>query len=129
MSCTIKNLFSLLASKYWHIYCGDPGLPPGIPVMHTIHDPRKTVVNHITELALQKYIIHYITSSNSLTWPLHQIQMPHRASSLTAAADTRVASVARSMPLPYRRLTRRWVLVRTGIVELLTFVIIVFLII
>jgi hypothetical protein len=25
--------------------CGDPGLPPGIPVMHTIHDPRKIVVN------------------------------------------------------------------------------------
>jgi hypothetical protein len=24
------------------------------------------------------------------------------------------------MPLPYRRMTRRWVLVRTGIVELLT---------
>jgi hypothetical protein len=21
--------------------CGDPGLPPGIPVMHTIHDPRR----------------------------------------------------------------------------------------
>jgi hypothetical protein len=45
------------------------------------------------------------------------------------AADTRVASVARSMPLPYRRLTRRWVLVRTGIVELLTFITIVLLII
>jgi hypothetical protein len=45
------------------------------------------------------------------------------------AVDTRVASVARSMPLPYWRLTRRWDLVRTGIVELLTFVIIVLLII
>jgi hypothetical protein len=55
--------------------------------------------------------------------------MPGRASSLTAAADTRVALVAQSMPLPYRRLTRRWVLVRIGIIELLTFVIIVFLII
>jgi hypothetical protein len=55
--------------------------------------------------------------------------MPHRASSLTVAADTRVASVARFMPLPYRRLTRRWILVRTGIVELLTIVIIVFTII
>jgi hypothetical protein len=55
--------------------------------------------------------------------------MPRKASSLTVAADTRVASVARSMPLPYRRLTRRWVLVHTVIVELLTFVIIVFLII
>jgi hypothetical protein len=48
---------------------------------------------------------------------------------INIAADTRVASVARSMPLPSRRLTKRWVLVRTGIVELLTFVIIVFLII
>jgi hypothetical protein len=45
------------------------------------------------------------------------------------AAGTRVSSVARSMPLPYKRLTRRWVLVRIGIVELLTFIIIVFLII
>jgi hypothetical protein len=51
------------------------------------------------------------------------------ASSLIVAVDTRVASVARFMPLPYRRLTKRWVLVRSGIVELLTFVIIVFLII
>jgi hypothetical protein len=25
--------------------CGDPGLPPGIPIMHTIHDPRKIIVN------------------------------------------------------------------------------------
>jgi hypothetical protein len=55
--------------------------------------------------------------------------MPRRASSLRVAADTRVVSVARFMPLPYRRLTRRWILVRTGIVELLTIVIIVFTII
>jgi hypothetical protein len=55
--------------------------------------------------------------------------MPRRASSLTVAVDTRVASVARFMPLPYRRLTRRWFLVCTSIVELLTFVIIVFLIV
>jgi hypothetical protein len=33
------------------------------------------------------------------------------------------------MPLPYRRLTGRWILVRTGVVELLTIVIIVFTII
>jgi hypothetical protein len=55
--------------------------------------------------------------------------MPCRASSLTFAADTRIASVAQFMPLPYRRLARRWILVRTGIVELLTIVIIVFTII
>jgi hypothetical protein len=55
--------------------------------------------------------------------------MPRRANSLTVAVDIRVASVARFMPLPYRRLTRRRVLVRTGIVELLTIVIIVFTII
>jgi hypothetical protein len=23
------------------VQCGDPGLPSGIPVMHTIHDPRR----------------------------------------------------------------------------------------
>jgi hydrogenase maturation factor len=39
------------------------------------------------------------------------------------AADTRVALVARVMPLPYRRLTGRWVLVHTGVVELLTIII------
>jgi hypothetical protein len=55
--------------------------------------------------------------------------MPRRASSLIVAADIRVASVAQSMPLPYRRLTRRRILVRTGIVELLTIIIIVFTII
>jgi hypothetical protein len=55
--------------------------------------------------------------------------MPRRASSLTVAVDTRVASVARFMPLPYRQLTRRWILVRTGIVKLLTIIIIVFTII
>jgi hypothetical protein len=33
--------------------CGDPGLPSGIPVMHTIHDPRRPSLIHITELALQ----------------------------------------------------------------------------
>jgi hypothetical protein len=71
--------------------CGDPDLPPGIPVMHTIHDPRKTVVNPHNRVGITKYIIHYIASSNSLTWPLGQIQMPRRASSLSIAADTRVA--------------------------------------
>jgi hypothetical protein len=55
--------------------------------------------------------------------------MPRRASSLSVAADTRVASIAQFMPLPYRRLTRRQILVRTGIVELLTIIIIVFTII
>jgi hypothetical protein len=50
--------------------CGHPGLPPGIPVMHTIHDPRKTIVNPHNRVGITEYIIHYITSSNSLTWPL-----------------------------------------------------------
>jgi hypothetical protein len=40
--------------------CGDPGLPPGIPVMHTIHDPRKTVVNPHNRVGIADYIIHYI---------------------------------------------------------------------
>jgi hypothetical protein len=42
---------------------GDPGLPPRIPVMHTIHDPRKTVVNPHNRVGILDYIIHYIASS------------------------------------------------------------------
>jgi hypothetical protein len=106
--------------------CGDPGLPPGIPVMHTIHDPRKTVMNPHNRAGITGYIIHYITSSNSLIWPLGRIQMPCRASSLSIAAETKVASVARIVPLPYRRLTGRRILVRTGVVELLTIIIVIF---
>jgi hypothetical protein len=105
-----------------HDYCGDPGLPPGIPVMHTIHDPRKTVMNPHNRVGITEYIIHYITSSNSLTWPLGRIQMPRRASSTNTSADTRVALVTRVMRLPYRRLTGRRILVRTSIVELLTII-------
>jgi hypothetical protein len=41
------------------------------------------------------------------------------------AAESQAVSVARVMPLPYRRLTGRWILVRTGIVELLTIIIVV----
>jgi hypothetical protein len=44
------------------------------------------------------------------------------------AVITQIASVARVMPLPYRRLTRRWILVRTGVVELLTIILVVFII-
>jgi hypothetical protein len=109
--------------------CGDPGLPPGIPVMHTIHNPRKTVVNPHNRVGIIEYIIHYIMSSNSLTCPLGRIQMPCRASSTNIAADTRVALVARVMPLPYMRLTERWFLVRTSIIELLTIILIIFTII
>jgi hypothetical protein len=97
--------------------------------MHTIHDPRKTVVNPHNRVGITEYIIHYITSSNSLTWPLGGIQMPRRVSSLSIAAETKVASVARIMPLPYRRLTGRRILVCTGVVELLTIIIIIFTII
>jgi hypothetical protein len=97
--------------------------------MHTIHDPRKTVVNPHNRVGITEYIIQYITSSNSLTWPLGRIQMPRRASSTNIAVDTRVALVAHVMPLPYRRLTERRILVRTGVVELLTIIIIVFTII
>jgi hypothetical protein len=43
--------------------CGDPGLPPRIPVMHTIHDPRKTVVYPHNRVGISDYIIHYIASS------------------------------------------------------------------
>jgi hypothetical protein len=55
--------------------------------------------------------------------------MPRRASSQSIAADIRVALVARVMPLPYRLLTGRQILVRTGVVELLTIIIVVFTII
>jgi hypothetical protein len=97
--------------------------------MHTIHDPRKTVVNPHNRVGITEYIIHYIMSSNTLTWPLGRIQMPCRASSLNIAADTRVASVARVMPLPYRRLTGRRILVCTGVIGLITIVLIIFTII
>jgi hypothetical protein len=53
--------------------CGDPGLPSGIPVMHTIHDPRKTVMNPHNRAGISEYIIHNINRSQSLTWPLGRI--------------------------------------------------------
>jgi hypothetical protein len=52
---------------------GDPGLPPGIPIMHTIHDPRKTVVNPHNRVGISDYIIHYITSLKVLHRPLGRI--------------------------------------------------------
>jgi hypothetical protein len=61
--------------------CGDLGLPPGIPIMHTIHDPRKTVVNPHNRVGIADYNIHYITSLKVLHRPLGRIQMPCRASS------------------------------------------------
>jgi hypothetical protein len=97
--------------------------------MHTIHDPRKTIMNPHNKVGITEYIIQYINKSISLTWPLGQIQMPRRASSLSIAAESKVASVARVVPLPYRRLTGRRILVRTGVVELLTIIIEVIIII
>jgi hypothetical protein len=94
--------------------------------MHTIHDPRKIVMNPHNRVGITEYIIHYINKSISLTWPLGRIQMPRRASSLNIAAESKVVSVARDVPLPYRRLTGRRILVCTGIVELLTIIIVVF---
>jgi hypothetical protein len=44
-----------------------PGLPPGIPVMHTIHNPRKTVMNQHNRVGITEYNIHYINKSLSLT--------------------------------------------------------------
>jgi hypothetical protein len=66
--------------------CGHPGLPPGIPVMHTIHDPKKTVVNPHNRVGISDYIIHYITSLKVLHRPLGRIQMPRRASSTDTLA-------------------------------------------
>jgi hypothetical protein len=80
--------------------CGDPGLPSGIPVMHTIHDPRKTVMNPHNRVGITEYIIPYINKLKSITWTLGRIQMPHRASSLNIAAESKVASVAYVVPLP-----------------------------
>jgi hypothetical protein len=34
-------------------FCGDPSLPPGISVMHPIHDPRKTVMNPHNRVGIQ----------------------------------------------------------------------------
>jgi hypothetical protein len=48
--------------------------------------------------------------------------MPHRASSLSIAVESKVALVAHVVPLPYRRLIGRRILVHTGIVELLTII-------
>jgi hypothetical protein len=112
-----------------HSRYGDPDLPSRIPVMHTIHDPRKTIMNPHNKVGITEYIIHYINKSISLTWLLSQIQMPRKASSLSIAAETKVASVAHVTPLPYRRLTGRWILVRTGVVELLTIIIVILIII
>jgi hypothetical protein len=83
-------------------------------------------MNPHNRVGITEYIIHYITNSNSLTWPLGRIQLPRRATSLSNVADTKVALVARVMHLPYRRLTGRQILVRTSIVELLTIIIIMF---
>jgi hypothetical protein len=55
--------------------------------------------------------------------------MPRRASSLNIAAESNVASVAHVVPLPYRRLTGRRILVCIGVVELLTIIIEVIIII
>jgi hypothetical protein len=110
------------------IRCEDPGLPSGIPVMHTIHDPRKIIMNPYNRVGITEYIIHYINKSLSLTWPLGRIQMPRRASTINITTVTQIASVARVMPLPYRRLTGRWILVRTSVVELLTIIFVVFII-
>jgi hypothetical protein len=86
-------------------------------------------MNPQNRVGITEYIIHYINKSISLTWPLGRIQMPHRASSLSIAVESKVALVARVMPLPYSRLTGRRILVRTGIVELLTIIIEVLIII
>jgi hypothetical protein len=56
------------------------------------------------------------------TWPnsnASQGQFTNRA------AESEVASVAHVVPLPYRRLAGRRILLRTGVVELLTIIIVV----
>jgi hypothetical protein len=39
--CSFSETQKQQKTGNWHCGCGDPGLPPGIPVMHTIHDPRR----------------------------------------------------------------------------------------
>jgi hypothetical protein len=96
--------------------CGDPGLPSGIPVMHTIHDPRKTVMNPHNRVGITEYNIHYINKSFSLTWPLGRIQMPRRASSLSIAAEHigSVGSPGHASTL--QASDRETILIRTGVV-------------
>jgi hypothetical protein len=96
--------------------CGNLGLPPGIPVMHTIHDPRKTVMNPHNRVGITEYNIHYINKSFSLTWPLGQIQMPRRASSLSIAAEhiDSIGSPGHASTLQVS--DRETILIRTGVV-------------
>jgi hypothetical protein len=96
--------------------CGDPGLPSGIPVMHTIHDPRRTVMNPYNRVGITEYNIHYINESLSLTWPLGQIQMSRRASSLNIAAEhiDSVGSPGHASTL--KASDRETILIRTGVV-------------
>jgi hypothetical protein len=65
-----------------HPYCRDPGLPPGIPVMHTIHDPRKTIVNTHNRVGISDYNIQYIWVLKSYIGRLaeykcHAVQLTH----------------------------------------------------
>jgi hypothetical protein len=68
MRNAIKNVWRSLSEE-----CGDPDLPSGIPVMHTIHDPRKTVMNPHNRVGITDYIIHYKNRLQSLTGPLGRI--------------------------------------------------------
>jgi hypothetical protein len=62
--CTVWTLRAALSmpSATLVVVCGEPGLPSGIPIMHTIHDPKKTVMNPHNRVGIIEYIIHYINS-------------------------------------------------------------------
>jgi hypothetical protein len=56
------------------------------------------------------------------TWPNSNVT---QGKFTNIAAESSIASVAQVMPLPYMRLTGRRILVRTGVVELLTMILVV----
>jgi hypothetical protein len=84
LSCSLLKSSSIREDRntpqegYPH-HCGDPGLPPGIPVMHTIHDPKKTIVNPHNRVGIQSTSSITSRVQIALYRPLGRIQMPHRA--------------------------------------------------
>jgi hypothetical protein len=84
--------------------------------MHTIHDPRKTVMNPYNRVGITEYIIYYINKSLSLTWPLGRIQMPRRASSLNIAAEHIDSVGSPNHASTLQASDREMILIRIGVV-------------
>jgi hypothetical protein len=84
--------------------------------MHTIHDPRKTVMNPHNRVGIIEYNSHYINKSFSLTWPLGRIQMPRRASSPNIAAEHIDSVGSPDHASTLQASDRETILIRTGVV-------------